>query len=263
MCPSSDPLSSDATPATELDESGEAKQSRFISKVLTAAVRLWLRTQLDQVEELQLTIEAGDRQLMSGCLEQVAAIAEKAVYQGLHFSRVQVTAQQIQTNLRQVLRGKPFRLLAAFPVTGAVYLSEADLNASLASPLFANAVIDGLLVLARSTTASDGLPLPTAEQSFRLHEPQMWIEAERLRFQAALVAEDGTVTPVAIAVGLCLEQGNRLRLRQPHWLQDNGESRPLAALDGYTFDLGPDVCLEEFTLQSQQILCRGQINVQP
>lgn len=146
------------------DESnqGDRKQSHLISRVLSPAVKLWLRSQLDHVEALEVEIEAADRQLLSGSLSQVIASANSAVYKGLHFSHVRVTAQAIQTNLGQVLRGKPFRLLVPFPVSGTVTLSEADLNASLHAPLLGNAVSDFLLGLLQGKIA-DGSGDTTAE----------------------------------------------------------------------------------------------------
>ena len=45
------------------------KQSRLIARVLAPAVQFWLRSQLSQIEDLQIKIEAGDRQLLSVLLQ--------------------------------------------------------------------------------------------------------------------------------------------------------------------------------------------------
>ncbi len=239
------------------DQGNDRQQSHLISRVLSPAVKLWLRSQLDQVEALELEIEAGDRQLLSGSLHQVIASANHAVYKGLHFSQVHVAAQSIQTNLRQVLRGKPFRLLVPFPVSGTVTLSEADLNASLPAPLLGNAVSDFLLGLLQCHSHK-GLDDTPAE----LQNIQVKLQAGGLILNATLV-KDNQHDPLRVQTHLAIEGGDRLRLSQFHCHLGSGE-RSLSDLPtSFTFDLGSDVCLEELTIHPDQIICRGQITVIP
>jgi hypothetical protein len=236
---------------------GDRKQSRLISRVLSPAVKLWLRSQLDQVEALELEIEAGDRQLLSGSLSQVIASANTAIYKGLHFSRVRVTAQAIQTNLGQVLRGKPFRLLVPFPVNGTVTLSAADLNSSLHAPLLGNAVSDFLLGLLRNKTTS-GLDNTAAE----LHNIQVTLQEGGLMFHATLV-QDNQHYPLMVQTQLGLEGGDRLRLDRFHCQLRSGERSLVDLPTSFTFDLGSEVCLEELTIHPENIICRGRITVIP
>ncbi|MBM0740140.1 DUF2993 domain-containing protein [Phormidium sp. CLA17] len=240
----------------------DRKQSRMISRVLSPAVKLWLRSQLDQVEDLELEIEAGDRQLLSGSLHQVIASANKAIYQGLHFSQVRVTAQAIQTNLGQVLRGKPFRLLVPFPVSGTVTLSEADLNTSLHAPLLGNAVSDFLLGLLHEDERnnSSGNTTKTTE----LQNIQVNLQQGGLIFNATLM-QDGQPYPLMVQTQLVIERGNHLRLDQFRCQLEGGmEPSSLADLPtSFTFDLGSEVCLEELTIYPEKIVCRGRITVIP
>lgn len=243
------------------DESshGDRKQSRMISRVLSPAVKLWLRSQLDHVEALELEIEAGDRQLLSGSLHQVIASANQAIYKGLHFSQVRVAAQAIQTNLGQVLRGKPFRLLVPFPVSGTVTLSEADLNASLRAPLLGNAVSDFLLGLLKSKIVDD-----SGDTTAELQNIQVTLQNGGLILNATLV-KDNQHYPLMVQTQLAIEGGDRLRLSQFD-CQLKGEMDPRVLTDlptSFTFDLGSEVCLEELTFCPQQILCRGRITVIP
>lgn len=236
---------------------GDRKQSRIISRVLSPAVKLWLRSQLDQVEALELEIEAGDRQLLSGSLSQVVASAKKAIYKGLHFSQVRVTAQAIQTNLGQVLRGKPFRLLVPFPVSGTVTLSEADLNTSLHAPLLGNAVSDFLLGLLQGNIA-----IASENTTAELQNIQVELQEGGLMFNATLV-QDNQHYPLTVQTQLGLEGGDRLRLDQFECCLGSGERSLVDLPTSFMFDLGSEVCLEELTIQPQGIICRGRITVIP
>jgi hypothetical protein len=234
----------------------------LISRVLAPAVRLWLRSQLESVENLELHIQAGDRQLLSGTLQQVSASASKAVYRGLHFSTVQVSAEQIQTNLRQVVRGKPFRLLAAFPVAGSVKITQADLNASVSAPLLATALCDFL---------SDMLQRPI--QPDQLRQSQINLNSNQLQFVGELL-QDTVRQRLEVCTTLEIKQGNKLKLgefrcqMQPLSEQSlDPQLERSAASDrlpnSLIFPLGSDVHLEDLTIQDGTIYCQGQVKVMP
>lgn len=251
--PTLDPL-----PSGQAGE-GASKKSRIITTVLSPAVKLWLRSQLEQVENLQLTIEAGDRQILSGEIGRISVSAQKAVYRGLHLSQVSINGAKIRTNLGQVLRGKALRLLEAFPVEGEVQLTAADLNQSLKAPLLANAVIDFLLLLLKSEGSE-----PVAE-TIQLQDPQAMLGDGQITFTATLVSDSGNLTPVVIRTGLSLASGNQLRLDRPQWLPHANarQGMVLKELDGMTFNLGSDVVLQELRLTTAEIRCQGQILVRP
>ena len=115
--------------------SGEEKGSRIIGRILPAAVRLWLRSQVEQVEHLSVVLEGRDRDIISGYLPGVSVSAMRTIYRGIHIGELRLSAQDIRINVGQVVRGKPLRLMQIFPVIGEVALSAADLNASLGSAL--------------------------------------------------------------------------------------------------------------------------------
>jgi hypothetical protein len=241
-----------------------SKQSRVITAVLSPAVRFWLRSQLEQVEDLQLAIEAGDRQILSGCVKRVSVSAQKAIYRGLHLSLVSLVGEQIRTNLKQVLRGQPLRLLEAFPIAGEVLLNQADLNASLRSPLLGNAVTDFLLSLLKSSSELGGELFQTP-RTFQLEDPQVVIEAGQLTFSAQLTATDYS-TYVVMRTGMILETPSQLRLCPLHWQLSQTSTFAEISPDreeDFAIDLGSDVCLEELILEPSQIRCRGQITVIP
>ena len=105
----------------------------LISKVLSPAVKLWLRSQVEQVEHLNFKINGQDRQILRGYIPVVSLDSSKAVYQGLHLGDIQLQGTNIRINIGQVLRGKPLRLLEPIWLKGEVYLTTDDLQASLSS----------------------------------------------------------------------------------------------------------------------------------
>ncbi|MBW4691194.1 MAG: DUF2993 domain-containing protein [Lyngbya sp. HA4199-MV5] len=242
-----------------------SNQSRLISKVLSPAVRLWVRSQLEHVDDLQLSIEAGDRQILSGSIKQVSVSARNAVYRGLHLSQVSIVGEQICTNFTQVLRGKPFRLTQAFPIVGDVLLYEADVNASLQGPLLAQGVIEFLLTLLQADGEQDDALTRQTPQEIHLQDPQVALGDGQVTLAATLLSASGQPTAVVIRTGLRLSDGNKLHLDRPHWLPHAKarQGMPLRDLDGFAFDLGADVSLQTLSLEPGQLRCQGQIMVTP
>jgi hypothetical protein len=241
------------------------KQSRIISTVLSPAIRLWLRSQLEQAENLQFSIEAGDRQLLSGCIKQVVVSARRAVYKGLCLSQVFLVAQEIHTNLRQVLRGQPFRLLKPFPISGEVLWNQLDLNASLQAPLLADGLTEFLLTLLRLGFDERSSLGQRSAREVSLQIPRILIQPGQLTLSAKLVAAHAAPTDVVIRTGISLPNGNQLQLCHPERLSslEATEGTPLPHLHGVTFDLGSDVSIEDFSLEVGQIRCRGRLIVTP
>lgn len=242
----------------------QPKQSRIISRVLSPAVRLWLRSQVEQIEDLQFEIRGGDRQILSGYIPKVVIFARKAIYQGLHLSQVELSGEEIRVNLGQVLKGEPLRLLGVVPVQGEVLLQEADLNASLQAPLLADALVEFLATLLQSGAPTDLLGAASPDQ-LNLKNPQILIGENQLTLSASLISLSGNSTPFAIRTGLQLASGHEFQLDQPHWLPHLQAKRgfPLKDLQGFKIDLGPEVDLQELTIGNHQICCRGRINVIP
>ena len=81
-----------------------------IGTALSTAVRLWLRSQLEAVEDLQVQIEVRSRQAIAGRIPTVAVAAREAIYQGLYLRQVSLVAKDIQVNLSQILKGQPLRI---------------------------------------------------------------------------------------------------------------------------------------------------------
>lgn len=243
--------SADTTPDLS-SNSKTAKQSRIISKVLSPAVRLWLRSQVQQVSHLEVKISGSDRQILTGNIPRVLLLASNAVYQGLHLSQIHLVGEGIRTNFGQVLRGQPLKLLEPVPVFGELLLQESDLNASLQAPLLADALTELLQIL----FTSDYLV-----EDQQLLWQKINIEPEQVTISGTLAVNTSHPTPIVIRCGFQLASSHELQLIQPQ-IQTQAD-KPGVTVDNLKLDLGTDVALEELTLSSGQLVCRGRINVIP
>ena len=231
----------------------QSRGSRIMGAILSPAVQLWLRSQVQHLEELTVKIEGSDRQLLHGAIPKVSLTARDAVYQGLHLTSATLAATSIRVNLGQVLKGKPLHLLAPVPVIGEVRLSQTDLNASLNAPLLTKALSDFLLPL---------LPnLGEPQEQLNLQNPQMTIDAGQLTLVATILLTNGTHIPFVLQTGLRLANGHELWFEEPDVQISQGLTS--GKLENFQLDLGPEVKLEELTLRPGELVCRGEIQVNP
>ena len=220
------------------------KPSRLIGNILSPAIELWLRSQVQQVSNLKVQIEGKSRQILTGNIPGVSIVASDAVYQGLHVAEIELYATGILINLGQVIKGQPLKLLEKVPVTGKLQLQQADINASLNTPLLSNALTELLLKLA-----------PQAAD-----KQVQWDKVIVNDGQIRLCATMGDRQQIIIQAGLKLSTSQELEIIQPT-IEIPGVS--LTNLDSFKVDLGAEVELEELTLHQGKIICRGKINVLP
>ena len=223
---------------------------KIITKVLTSAIKLWLRSQLNQVSHLEVQIEASDRQLLSGCIPGVLISASNAVYQGLHITQIELQAEKIQLNVASILKGQPLQLSAIVPVVGKLIITEQDLNNSLSSPLLLTAINDVLItVLAEYSLNSKAInwrKITLDNQVLILHG-------------IPISDQDGAF--FNIYLGLELLNGQELQLTQVQVKTD--QEVLLEKNSPYMINLGTDVDIEKISLIPEQLFCSGRINVNP
>jgi len=226
--------------------------SRIASAVLSPAVQFWLRSQVQQVDELKVKIEGSDRQIFSGAIPKVTAAASGAVYKGLHLTEVALEGCGIRINLGQALKGKPLRLMESVPVAGVLRLSQADLNASLKAPLLGDALSEFLRTM---------LPLTDREKSLKLQNSQIAIEAGVLTLSATILRAGGRQIPLVLRTGLRMASGRELMFEAPE-IEMDGELKS-SDFNGFKIDFGSEVEIEELILSPGEIVCRGGIRVLP
>lgn len=265
-------LADDGEAIAVIESSAEnLRGSRIISRILPPAIRLWLSTQLDHVEALNFRVEGRDRELLSGHIPEINLAAQKAIYQGIHLSQACVTASEIHVNLGQVMRRKPLRLLAPFPVRGEVMLTEADLNRSLRSPLLGEGLYDFLQLLCRAQPEAQHLQAVLADLPERTvaacYDPTAQIEIDHIVLK--LIPKEGCSVPaIALSTQLAIRDGHQLCLENARWLPavDSASDRPaipLPALQGFTIDLGSEVTLTQCNIHHQRLSLAGTLRVLP
>lgn len=261
------PLTSDADPcaldsdlsqnAQPLAENEHHPSNRLIGKVLAPAVQLWLRSQVESIEQLQVKIAGGNRQILSGHIPSVQVQAKKPVYQGLHLGEVTLAGTEIRINIAQVLKGHPLRLLQPFPVMGFVQLSQDDLNACLNAPLFVDALTELLVSLLQlhPTTSVNSKPAYTLENA------QLSLDQEQLTICGQLTCRTDTPILLTLRTGLQVMNGHQLQFINTE--VELPQHLPAISVEGFTLDLGADVNLQQLTLSSGQLICQGCLTVRP
>jgi len=239
--------------------------SHLIGKVLSPAVRLWLRSQVEAVETLEFAIAGGNRQILSGYIPEISLAARRAVYQGLHLTQVQLRGENIRANLGQAIKGKPLRLLEPIQVAGEVLLDRDDLQASLSAPLLDAGIKDVLSMLMDEAGAKNAAQVvrdwSIAWQNISIARAPSEQCEPRLVLTGSVANRAAETVPISLCTNLEVVGGHFLHLYD---LEIEAESLlTTARLESFKIDLGADVELEELLLQPEQIAVRGALKVIP
>lgn len=223
--------------------------------MLSPACRVWLRSQVSHVDDLTVDIAGGSRQILSGTIPRVAIGAIGAIYQGLSMGSIDLIAENIRINLPQVIKGQPLRLLESIAVMAEAKFSETDLQASLASPLLSQAITD----LFTQIIAAD-----PQQTDWLIDWHQLQIAPQTLMLQGNLTTVGqlvGEKTPISIVMGIEIGDGHILHL-DPLKITC-AIDLPGNKIDRHQIDLGDDVNITQLSLGAGELICQGQIQVNP
>ena len=235
------------------------KETAIVGKVLSSALRLWLRSQVEEVEALEMQIDGKNRQVLRGYVPSVELNCTRAVYQGIHCRQIQLRGENIRINLGQVLRGQPLQLLEPVPVAGSLSLEAADLMASLGSSLLTSGLTDLLLTL----LTNSGIDfLDSLSPAYQFNWQNIEIGIDKFTLLGSLQTSDSQTRSIAIRSGLFLVDEQTLRLA-PISLEGLPELSPIAIIDELEIDLGQQVKLQQLQLQPGQLFCSGTMVIIP
>ena len=233
------------------------KPSNILSKILSPAVQLWLRSQVDYVDTLQIKIGGSDSQIFGGYIPEILLNTKGVIYQGLHLGQTDVTGENIRINIGQVIKGKPLQLLEPIQIWGEVKLTENDLQASLASSLLEDAFQELLVALLEYQGVSDPRQIldyyEITWQGVTLNQSSFALQG--------LVVKNEVSTRIVIEgqLELISSQSLRLIVLKTEGLSElNNDS-----LDRLELYLGPDVIIESLSLGDDQLFCRAKLLIYP
>lgn len=221
-------------------------EGQIISTLLSRAVKLWLKTQVESMTGLHLEIQASNHEILQGKISNVNVSCDQAIYQGLHLGSAQLTAKTIRTNLRQVLRGKPLQLLDRIEVQLSVTLLESQLQASLKSDLLQQ----GLRELLAKIFPDDSF--------IQINNTLHW---ENLSIQGKQVILEGKMDNQLLILRLGLSLTDSQSLYLSPLIVERGSDTPLSL--NLDIDLGSDVILERLQLLEGEIQVSGQLFINP
>lgn len=231
--------------------------SKIVSKALSPALKLWLKTQVELIEGLKIEIAGADRQIMRGYIPSIFLAVTRAIYRGLHVGKVKLTGENIRINLGQVIKGKPLCLLEPVLVTGNLVVEEADLNASLESSILKNGLTDLFFTLLQA----NGITHPQILlKEYQLNWQRVSINLDTFSLTANLIDRNGKIAYIAIRSGLDLLDSQKLIL-EPIEVDGLANLIDLTFCKSLTVDLGDRVELEQLILSSGQLKCSGKIVV--
>ena len=238
--------------------------SGLISKLLSAAVKLYLRSQVEQVEDLQVKVMGKNKQILTGYIPQVFLSCDRASYQGLFLSQIELKGAKIAVNLSEVVKKKPLRLLEPVWVEIQLKLDAADLKASLNSELLQSGLADlWQLILASQPDLSDSelsnLAIASRAAAKLITWQQIAIADGNLSLTGSYQDADGQMQALGLSTRLSLANEHPLCLSQLKILHQSSLLSELT--DDLQLDLGTDVAIAKLKIESEQIVCAGKISI--
>ncbi len=228
----------------------------MITKLLSTAVKLYLRSQVSQVDDLQVKISGKNRQILTGYIPQVFLSCKKGIYQGLHLREVEINGNDIAINLPEVLKKKPLKLIEPIFVQVKLGLDVKDILASLDSELLQSGLTD-LWQIILAAKKEDILNLELNDSNIKWNH--IAIANKQLTFSGTYKDENDRDNKLNLSTGITLSNSHTLCLFPLKIYNDSNITKELA--EKLEIDLGTDVNIKKLIIESEQIICLGNITV--
>ena len=211
--------------------SEKASSSGPILQFLANGLNLWIRSQCDEVGDLNLLLNGSALQLLKGKLNGVELEGRLVTFQGLPIHHAELRSGPLSLNLNPAQPGQILQLKHDFQLTGAVTMRGVDLNRALLTE--------------RWRWLGDWM----AEQLMGLSPlGSLRIDADLLELQVPVAAHQD---PACRRFRLNAEQGT-LCFRP----ENADEPRTLLPMD-------PAIRIEQVQLASGQLALKGSASVTP
>ncbi|NJL99176.1 MAG: DUF2993 domain-containing protein [Synechococcaceae cyanobacterium RM1_1_27] len=220
--------------------------------LINPLVAAWIRSEVDEVENLNVQVIGSDAQLFNGTIPQANVSGDNLLYQGFQISSLQLQGSDIRLNVAEAIQGRPLRVLTPVPVQVSLRLTEDDLNKTLQSPL----------IQEQLAQAQVSVPIGNQTVPFLISDPSVSLELGQMRVQANLAVPNGDPLAVTFTTGLAVIGENQLQLVDPNWISD-GQSIPIPALSETPLQLDPGVRIDRLELAEGELLYAGLLTIMP
>ena len=231
----------------------------MISKIVSTAIKLWLKSQVEKTEKLTIKINSGNRQILGGYIPSVYLASDYVIYQGLHLHQVKLQGFNLRVNLNQIIKGEALRLLEAVKVEGNVTFEEASLQASLSSPL----LLSGLRDLLSEILAANYIERPQQKLSYYSFDWQkILLEEEKIIIAGTMKCNHNQqINKINIRTGLTLANSHTLEFFPLHL--EGLSDLFMLEVDRLSIDLGSEVVIEDLILEPGKLFCVGGLQIMP
>ncbi|WP_187293807.1 DUF2993 domain-containing protein [Gloeobacter kilaueensis] len=228
----------------------------MFSNLLSPLLQAWIRTQVQQVQDLRVAVNGPDAEMVNGQIRSIEISGRDIVYQGIPARSLQMRGSDIRLNVRSGLISG-LRLERPVRADLALSLSEQDVNTYLASQTFQDQ-IRGLTIKLPAQFGGDG----QTEIPMEIRDPHVRLLADRLEAAATVRLASGEPAALRLASGIAVASAHQLRLVDPRLVGQNGESAPIEALVNLPIQLGPEVELRRISLQPGLLNLEGTYLIQ-
>lgn len=232
--------------------SNHQKKSHLITRFLSPAIKLWVKSQLDSLADFSIHIEAGDREILQGKINSITIEAKQAIYQGICVNQASVNTTNIEVNLGGILRGKPLKLLHPIYILGEINLNQNDLQESLKSTLLTQGLTDFIQLLLQH----EGI---TVTPNYNISWHQINLENNFITLNGKISNNSGEEKSINIKTTLIIDHGQKLLFNSLHI--EGIEEINHKTINNFVINLGNDVELEKLIIDKNSLLCSGKIKV--
>ncbi len=226
--------------------------------LLNPLVQYWVRSQVQQVDNLQVNIQGADRDVLNGQIQNLQLSGNNVIYQGMSARSIQLTGNDIHLDTASAYQGKGLHLLQPVRAKAIVSLSEQDVNAYLASPEL-QAKLRGLNVPLPSLMGGSETPM-----ALDITKPSVVLQKDRLQLNATLQVQKGEPAPIRITTGVTTANLHQLKLVDPRLVDDKDtKGVPIDLLTNLLIPIGQQLEVRKVSIRPGFLDLEGDFVISP
>ncbi|KAL3688004.1 hypothetical protein R1sor_014313 [Riccia sorocarpa] len=231
---------------SEVDEIENEKQS-FLGSLLGRALSTFVHSQLESCSHVEVRIAGSNQELFRGQVKKVKISAKQAVFKGISFSDVKISATSIRLRF-----GKKRLLQEPLQVKASIAIGEEDFKTSLGSPLLFEHMKE-LLPRQYST------PKSLSEIQVEMQDGVLLFTLDKPRKTPTSGRRAISHSPSSVAFSLNLEDnGQGIKVSN---VQERERSGTYLA-DKY-FKISPETTLKKLRIADSKMLIEGDFLITP